>query len=78
MKTREEYKNAIESQAEMRLCALKYITQATLDNYDERDILRWANDALTAYRNMTRLKDEMREIYPSQCTCQCVNHKVEA
>jgi hypothetical protein len=78
MNTREEYKNAIQSQAEMRMFALKYITQATLDDFDERDILRWANEALTAYRNMTRLKEKMREIYSTQCTCQCVNHRTEA
>lgn len=77
MKTREEYKNEIERAAEQRLYALKQITSLTLDEFDNNEIIDWAYQAHEAYRYMTHLKAEMREIYTTQCTCQCVNHRTE-
>lgn len=73
--TKEDYRQAIENESDRRNQAIQEITRLTLANFDQNSIIREANIALDAYRKMRLLKQEMREMYPTTCTCICENHQ---
>lgn len=69
--TKDEYKFAIERAATTRAEALKKITFLTLQDYDPNVLLELADQAMFAYMDMRRLKEEMRSKFPPKCGCNC-------
>ena len=81
MLTKSEYFAAIKIERDKRVAALENIRLATLqmDKLDEIVILTLAGQASRYYKEMIRLKKEMREHYPVKvCTCGATENAVEA
>ena len=70
-----EYFAAIKIEREKRVAALEAFRVATLTPHklDEREILSYAAHANRYYKEMVRLKKEMRERFPVKvCTCGAI------
>ena len=75
MLTKNEYFAAIKAEREKRVAALEAFRVATLtsNKLDHREILTYAAHANRYYKEMVRLKKEMRERFPVKvCTCGAI------
>lgn len=75
--TKTDFLDAIDEAINRRNEKLSEITRLTLATFDEASILRLAYEAQDAYYDMRLLKTQMRELFPTRCTCTCQNHSQE-
>ena len=77
MKTKEEYLEAIEQQIQRRREAITAMAEITKTNYTEMALLEQAQIAANAFHQTRTLRAEMKNAFPTQCTCACDQHRQE-
>jgi hypothetical protein len=71
LRTKDDYKDAIEAAIDQRRIAMAQLTKMTLNEFDEKELLAVAHDALASIELARHYRELMKEAFPPTCSCNC-------